>query len=658
VTLSFLDSRRALAGLAALAAALVYANALANGFALDDVYIIELNTRAHDPFDLRSIWLTPYWPFLGQELGLYRPGAIFFYSLQWSAGGGAAWVFHAVSSALHAGVTVLVFLLLERLTHRVPAFVGALVFAVHPVHVEAVANIVGQAEVIAAAAVLAACLVHSGRPPGVRVSWARRGALIALYMLALTTKESAVVMPALLVITDFAQRRVRTSVRGFADYAEAMLMPLFLLAATLAFYLIVRFGVMSGSIIGMDAAPAMPYLRGEYRILNALRAFPEFFRLFFFPQELAADYLPAVLLPVDTVRPMVVLGAVLLVVITAVALMTPWVPAAGFPAAWFLISIVTVSNLFFPIGVLVAERTLYLPSVALSALIAFAWQSVTTQPMRVRRLAVAGLSVVLVALGMRTWIRNPDWGSTNAVLSALVRDHPYSYRAQWARAAAFRSLGNHQLAEQHYRMSERIYPGDAQFLAEYGDFLLMRGRAPEAIDLLERSHDLQPRLTETVLRLSQAYLVAGRHQDVLDMTRRAEDLGVELTSTMAMRAAAYSGTGNHDNAIAAWRVAIRHAEQPNWQMWIFLARELAYRGLQREAVAALDSARSITSDAASLDVISRTEDAIATGCYDELRSDHGEAAGPPSAARACDPLRHWVGVLPRSQAAPRRSSRQ
>ncbi|MGH7465895.1 MAG: hypothetical protein ACREK1_12015, partial [Longimicrobiales bacterium] len=300
--------------------------------------------------------------------------------------------------------------------------------------------------------------------------------LVGLFLLALAMKESAVVLPALLIVVDFAQRRVKLSMRGFAEYADAMLMLLFMLTAALAWYLIIRFEVMGGSITGVDAAPSMPYLREEYRVLNALRAFPEFLRLMFFPQELASDYHPAVLLPVETVRPMVILGAGLLAVLAMLAFSTPWLPHLGFPAAWFLISIVTVSNLFFPVGVLVAERTLYLPSVALSALIAFAWQAVTDRAStNMRRFAVFGSLCVVLVLGVRTWIRNPDWQSTGAVLQAHIRDYPHSYRSQWALAVTHQGLGDMDAAEQHYRLGERIYGRDPLFLTEFGDFLLLRG---------------------------------------------------------------------------------------------------------------------------------------------------------------------------------------
>src|SRR3954468_13557012 len=101
---AWLTSRWLLFGAIALAAFIVYANSIRNGFAYDDVWIVDKNTRVHQLRDLGSIWLTPYWPTFGKELGLYRPFTIFLFALEWAAGRGAPWFFHASNVALHAGV--------------------------------------------------------------------------------------------------------------------------------------------------------------------------------------------------------------------------------------------------------------------------------------------------------------------------------------------------------------------------------------------------------------------------------------------------------------------------------------------------------------------------------------------------------------------------
>lgn len=629
----------------AIAAMAVYANSIANGFALDDVYIVQLNDRAHDPTDLVRIWLTPYWPFMGQELGLYRPLTIFLFAIQWACGDGAAWVFHAANVALHGFVTGLSFFLLDRLTSRSAAFVGALIFAVHPVHTEAVANIVGQAELVAAAALLGACLVHVERPTGVSVSWPRRLLIALLFLIAVCAKENAVVLPALLVLMDFARRRVGLTYNGIVVYARSMAMPLFILAAVLACYLILRFEVLGGSIAGSNAAPAMPYLREEHRVLNAFRAFPEFLRLLFFPQELSADYSPAVIMPVESVRPMVVLGAALAILVTVLAALTPWLPAVGFPAAWFVITIVTVSNLFFPIGVLVAERTFYLPSFAVSALAAFAWQAAAAEIRSTRLLrwsAPAVLAAVVILGAVWTWNRNPDWHDTNTLWQATYRDHPHSYRSQWVQAALLDAQGRPDLAAVHYRLAYEIYPRDTQFTSIYANFLIGHGNYADAVPMLEEARRIQPFTPFTASVLAQAYIALGRYEEALDLIAYAEITGADMVTSLALRAYAYEGMADYDRAIGVWRTALRHATDQRSRVLSFLARALAIAGYPAEAGAAIDEARGSPQDATQRLFIEGVEEALRNGCY----ADGGFTARVQNGFAGlqrpdCDPLGEW-----------------
>src|SRR5688500_18224769 len=437
------------------AAVLVYANSLWNGFAYDDTWIIHRNTRVHDIRNLAGIWLTPYWPSFGSELGLYRPLAIFVYAIQWAISGGAPWVCHLVSVLLRAGVCILVFLLIERLFSEDAAFGGALLFAVHPLHTEAVANVVGQSELLTALGVLAACLIYVQRPVGPAIAWPRRIALFALYAASLLVKESAVVLPGLLVLLDFAQRRVELNRQSLkADWNDvAFVFAMF--CVILAAYLTLRLSVL-GNITGIDAAPGLPYLREEYRVLNAFRAWPEFVRLLFLPLDLVVDYAPGITFPVESITPMVALGMLLAGITFILMFTTPWRPRAGLVTGWFMLTILPVSNFLFPIGVLIAERTLYLPSVAVAFLAGFAWEAAMKSTIReTRRMAIAGAVAITLLFGVRTIIRNPDWDSLAAVWKGLQRDHPEAYRAQWVNGSTMWYRGQVELAEKNYKLAQK-----------------------------------------------------------------------------------------------------------------------------------------------------------------------------------------------------------
>jgi protein O-mannosyl-transferase len=638
------ERRWALLGLAATAAVLCHLNALANGFALDDVAIIRDNTRVHSLGDLREIWLTPYWPTLGEYLGLWRPLAIFGYALQWAAGGGDPMVFHAVSIALHTIVTILAFMLLERLTATFPAFLGAILFAVHPVHVEAVANVVGQAELLAAAATLGACLQYASRPPGTGVPWRVRLGIVCCFAVAVLAKENAVVLPALLLCVDLAQRRVRLTQHGLLHYVRDTAVPLVMVAGVLGAWLLVRHDVLGGSLTGLDPGPQLHFLREDHRVLNALRAFPEIIRLIVLPWNLAVDYSPAMVLLVDSVTPMVGIGAVVLVGIVLLALATPVHPLIGFPAAWLLVSVITVSNLLFPVGVLIAERTLYLPSLALSGAVASAWflGAHRLRPVA-RRSLLAAFGVVIVAFGARSWDRNPVWASTETVQRSLMRENPESYKAQAMMAERLWLAGRPEEARDRFEMALRIYDGNSELHANYGRFLADQGDADAALHHMQRAHAIHPYAPHYVVGLAQMLLQVGRHSEALQLAREAERIGVPYAVTKPIGAAALEGLGDLNGAVAVLRFIVRTAP-PEPVPLLFVARQLARLGYPDDALAAVAVARGSSVDPGFFESANRVERAIRTRCYDPANAG-GLAQDTMTTVRSippppadCDPL--------------------
>ena len=572
----------------ALLAVLTYANSIANGFAYDDVYIILKNERVHRLGDLRNIWLTPYWPTNGTVYGLYRPLAIFGYAVQWALSGGAPWFFHVVNVLLHAGVSLLVFVLLARLTAPAGALLGAVLFAVHPVHTEVVANVVGQAELLAAAGSLAACILFIDRPAE-RIGRGRWLAIAALYAAAMLAKESAIVLPALLVAVDLAHERRRGSRTSLIAYARAISPAILLLAPLAIAFLGLRVYVL-GSVAGTDAAPWLPFLREDGRVFVALRAWQEYVRLLFWPMDLSADYSPGVILPVTSITPAVLAGAGFLAATVIFTLALPRRPDVGLPAAWFLFSILPVSNLLVPVGIVVAERILYLPSLTVSIAVAYAWTALERDgSRRARKLAAAVAAAVLVLFGGRAVLRNPEWKSTDTILAATLRDHPESYRAQWFAAHLATQRGDVEAAAEHWGLACRLWPRDAVLLTECGAHYLRAAQPQRAVEYLEASRAMEPDVTRTQALLAQAYLQIGRAEDALRAAEHAMRVGRYEPLFQQLRASAFRAMGDHERAASAARAAV----SPNggaWTEWAFYARTLFEGGSHAAAAAALDTA--------------------------------------------------------------------
>jgi Tfp pilus assembly protein PilF len=459
--------------------------------------------------------------------------------------------------------------------------------------------------------------------------------VLLLFLAALLAKESAVVLPGLLLLLDMVQGRVQLNRRDFVQYARAAGWLFAGFVGVLLAYLVLRYQVL-GTLSGTDAAPGLPYLREGHRVLNALRAWPEFVRLLFIPLDLTVDYSPGVVLPVESITPMVALGALLVLLAVALAVATPFAPRAGLVAGWFLLSILPVSNFFFPIGVLIAERTLYLPSVAVCFLAGFAWEAARAARLQTQRLVAVAAVGIVVLFSVRTIQRNPDWDSTAAVSRALNRDHPESYRAQWLNAVAVWQTGRLDLADRYFELSHRLWSRDSQMLAEWGHLNIVRSKFDRAIELLERSRDMTPFVPRTHEYLAVAYLQTGRAQEALETALHASTMkGTNSVFNLRTMAAAYEELGDYASAAKLRERMLQLRGGDLWLNRALLARARARAGDHKGALEAVEAAlRQAGSDPRSRATVQEVADGVRSGCY---------AAGN----RPCDTLDEWqVRLVP------------
>lgn len=539
--------RRVLLVVVCTAAGLVYAHALGNGFAYDDVPLIpgDPRLRSLDPGELLG---APFWPGAGRELGLWRPAVTLSFAADWWLSDGSAWWFHAVNVLLHVAVSALVFLLLERLVPRIGAGAGALIFAVHPVHVEAVANVAGRSELLAALFGLGTFLVwrRAKRSPAI----GRIVVAATLLGFALLSKEHAVVLLPLLVLGDGASGLWRANRRSFLRYARERGPGLLVLAAVCAAWSVARVQVV-GSVGPTVVNPVSEVARGPGgRLLSALQVWPAYLRLLFFPVTLLADYGPRVFLPLDGWTPAAASGLLLVLALPAAGLaaLSRGRQRLGLALLWFPVAILPVSNLVLPVGILLAERTLYLPSIALALGVGLGvtaamkrWRSGIGAAGAVALIGVSGTALVLAA---RTVNRVPAWDSTESIFRTQLDDRPDSYRAHWYFARDASERGAAAEATREYARALDLWPHRRRLVLEATAFEASRGRVEVARELAGYATDRWPGSVEA------QRLLAATALDLADTltAREAIDAGLQMDGDdpllLRMRGAVESTSGN------------------------------------------------------------------------------------------------------------------
>jgi len=486
--------------------------------------------------------------------GLYRPVTVASYAAEWRVFKGSTLGFHAVSILAHGLASLLVFMLLLEFFSTAPALAGAAIFAVHPVHSEAVANVVGRAELYMAVFYLMACLLFwrgaRWRGGGRRV--ARLLGVAVLYALALGSKEMGATLPGVLILLTLFRADGTTLVRRLVDE-----LPLFALtAAVLAAYLGVRFLVL-GSVAGEIPAAVLAGLTTSERLLTAISMWSQYARLIFFPLVLAADYAPGVLYPAARFDVEVFGGVLTLVaLIVGVVALVRTRPLIALGILWFPVTILPVSNLIIPTGTLLAERTLFLPSVGLSIAIAGATVAIAERERISRTLGLVVLVLVGTSFLVRTVLRNPSWLSTFTVVQTLARDHPNSHLALRARANGLVRTGDSEAAAEVYEGALELAPLNYPLLVEVADFYGGREQWERAEALLVTAVRAYPDQTAAWQLLARHLILQGRGREAHSVALRGLEQAGRDRELWALVSESYVLKGDLPAAIRAREAAL------------------------------------------------------------------------------------------------------
>ena len=428
-----------------LAATLPYLNALPCGFALDDFGLVVQNRFATQD-------MSPFAWFARESTtgSLYRPVTMMSYALN-HALSPLPFGYHLTNVALHALASVAAFHLARVLLRSIPsaAAVG-LIFAVHPIHTEPVTNLAGRAEVLAGLFAFVSLIAFARAHDSKRaVAWMALS--LVAFGAAVLSKESAVVTVGLagLVALWLWRPHLPELARG--------LFPFVVVAAG---FVALRVWI-TGSLTLQKVPPfyenPLAHTGLWPRLGTAVVVIGEYLSALAIPIRLSADdsfdQVPVVASPADP--RLLVTVAVLLALGVATWRTRHRRPVLALAASFFIVAMAITANVLFPIGVMKAERLLYVPSFAVclaAGWTARRWVGRSVNP----RLAVVGLALALLA--GRTWIRNDDWQSNYTILMKTVATSPSSARAHANAAAMAANAGDLDFAREHFSAALRIMP--------------------------------------------------------------------------------------------------------------------------------------------------------------------------------------------------------
>jgi hypothetical protein len=466
-------------------------NALSNGFPNDDQWIVAEAKDLRHPSQWWHALTRPWWPYAN---ALWRPVTTLQLAIETWAGGGAATPYHAINALWHGAASALVALLALRIAPPLAAAAAGLWFALHPIHVEPIATLVGRADLSVTVFLLVSAYLASRRETLTR---AHGWQIACCAFAALGSKESGIAAP---LIVWAASRLVRPTRESFvaAAWAVAGLVPL----------LIGRWFVL-GTLGGDEPHPAWVGLAPGVAIPFALRSLAVGAGWLTWPRPPVFEHAPPERLILAPEPWLVAIGAAL-VVAAAWAAWRQWRRPAPLALAllWWWATILPVSNLVFRSGIVLADRVLYAPSVA-AALVLAALLAAVPAARGLSRVAAGGVVAVAAYGGVLTWRDLPVWKDSETLIAAFVTRAPESWSGYLFRGLARTSTGDRAGAIADYDRGIALFPREGRLLRERAKFALQDGDSTRAIAWLERSVEVYPKAIRTRQILLDIYRRRG-----------------------------------------------------------------------------------------------------------------------------------------------------
>ena len=526
----------------------VYANALGNGFVYDDRTQILSNPWIKDARFLPNIFLSDEWGFRsGNVSNYYRPIMHVVYMLDYYLFGLRPWGYHLINIFFHTGSSVLVFLIARILFKEYKStskflsapLVAAVLFAVHPIHTEAVVWVAGITDLSYSFFCLLSLYLYIRSEGRFNTHYYLS---TASFFLGTLCKEPALILPGLLIAYDLLLCKKRPSFSFVAKrYA--------LFALVVAAYFGLRLHVLGGRM-----APTAGH--GEFVNYSNL------FLLF-------ATYLKKLVIPVNLkiiydFRPTAVLyeaSTLIAVIITALVIASFYIAYKKDRLAFFcllVIAVPLVPCLYTPAITgpsMLGERYLYLPSAGFVMLVSLMVSRLASTKGRMVAFSIFLSMMALYSAG--TIMRNADWKNEYTLWFDSVKKTPGSADAHNNLGAALIDMGMYNEAREEISQAIALKPYYAEAHNNLGISLFHMGMNDRALAEFLQAVAMKPDYGEAYENLGVAYAKSGQYNLAASAFLNALKCNPIPEDTYKNLGIAYTNLGMEDNAIGAYEESLK-----------------------------------------------------------------------------------------------------
>jgi hypothetical protein len=549
---------RVLAFIVFMFAFLIYSNTLDHGFAGDDPILLSKNGYVqkgiHGIKDIFTSTLTQ--GYTGVRDTGYRPVPLAMFAMEKELFGGSAPAHHWIQVLLYALGCVLTFFFLKRILHSFgiwPVIVTILLFTVHPIHTEVVANIKSRDEIMGFIGGIGAlfCLLKYTDTHQLKYLILS----IVSFTVALFSKESALTIAGLIPLTLYYFTPLRPK--------RILLLTLLFLPSIVLFFVVRTLVVgnaqmdLTVTINSLMAAQSLPQ-----RIATSLMILSKYLGLLLIPYPLSMDYsynqIPCVGFWHWKVWIAVFfITAAVYVIFRTVRKKEP----LGYGFLFWGITFSMTCNVFLLIGTTMAERLLFMPSLGFCLVLAMLLFYLKTKwPLYAPKVIHVYLCIIILVYAYLTYGRNPDWKSNPILISKTLKTAPNSTRIQELVGSLYYDLAAEEKSENkraeyisqsinHLKRSIDIYEQNP--LAHYllGFSYKLGEQYDQAIQAFSRSCQLDSTVYRAWLNLGISYSRVQHYVDALESYQHALRLNPNDVLLLYNIGFAYRKSGDFYHAV-------------------------------------------------------------------------------------------------------------
>lgn len=445
----------------------------------------------------------------------WRPMLLSVFSLEWHLWQDWEPGYHFVNTSFHIADAILLFFILFYIfKNRALAFFTALIFLVHPLQTEAVSYVSGLGDSLSVFFIFLGLLFYikfrvSGKTP------LKSGFYFVspmMYILALMSKETAIIMPALIFIVDFfflSRHRAELSFKVKLKEIGKAILPFLILAGI---YILLRATILNFiNTFNLYNEENIFTSNFYVRLFTFFRVLTIYFGLLFWPFNLHMER--NVEIATSLFSPSVIFGGFIFLSLLALAFSQfKRFPVLSFGILWFFIGLAPTSNLLIPISGLLYEHWLYLPMIGIFLILIWLGMLIGKR-YNLQKILIGILIAFLIFLSILTIDRNKDWVDSITFYNQTLKYAPTSYRIINNLGMAYADKGNHEQAEKTYQIAISLDLSNPVAYHNLGNTYRGTGKVDLAIENFKTAIKLNPKFIFSYNALASLYLENKNYQE-------------------------------------------------------------------------------------------------------------------------------------------------